>query len=74
MSRESDRRPSDLTQIRQNTDDVNIGEVLHQALPEDFVKYGLIPEFVGRLPVSVALDQLDKDALVRILTEPKKRM
>ncbi len=45
--------------------------MLRQALPQDFVKYGLIPEFVGRLPVSVALDLLDKEALVRILTEPK---
>ena len=38
---------------------------------QDFVKYGLIPEFVGRLPVSVALVALDNEALVRILTEPK---
>lgn len=49
----------------------NVGEVFRQALPQDFVKYGLIPEFVGRLPVYVALDLLDEDALVRILTEPK---
>ena len=43
----------------------------HLALPQDFVKYGLIPEFVGRVPVSVSLDLLDEDALVRVLTEPK---
>ncbi len=45
-----------------------------QALPEDFVKYGLIPEFVGRLPVVVTLDQLDEKALIRILTEPKNAL
>ena len=44
---------------------------MKQALPQDFVKYGLIPEFVGRVPVSVTLDLLDEDALVRVLTEPK---
>ena len=40
-------------------------------LPQDFVKFGLIPEFVGRLPVTVALDLLDEEALVQILTKPK---
>ena len=45
--------------------------LLHQALPQDLVKYGLIPELVGRLPVTVSLDLLDKEALIRILTEPK---
>ena len=49
----------------------NIGALLQQVLPQDFVKYGLIPEFVGRVPVTVALDLLDEEALVRILTEPK---
>lgn len=49
----------------------NVGELFKQVLPQDFVKYGLIPEFVGRVPVSVGLDLLDEDALVRILTEPK---
>lgn len=47
-------------------------ELMKQALPQDFVKYGLIPEFVGRVPVSVSLDLLDEDALVRVLTEPKE--
>ena len=47
-------------------------DVLRQeALPQDLVKFGLIPELVGRLPVTVSLDLLDKDALIRILTEPK---
>ena len=49
----------------------NVSELMKQALPQDFVKYGLIPEFVGRVPVSVSLDLLDEDALVRVLTEPK---
>src|SRR5581483_2096777 len=44
---------------------------LHKLIPDDLLKYGLIPEFVGRLPVTVALDGLDKEDLVRILTEPK---
>jgi len=49
----------------------NVGEVLKQVLPEDLVKFGLIPEFVGRVPVNVTLDLLDEDALIRILKEPK---
>ena len=47
--------------------------LLLQPLPQDLVKFGLIPELVGRLPVTVSLDLLDKDALIRILTEPKVR-
>ncbi|MFP6807530.1 MAG: ATP-dependent Clp protease ATP-binding subunit ClpX [Pseudomonadales bacterium] len=49
----------------------NLGDTLRQVAPEDLVRYGLIPEFVGRLPVLATLDELDADALVRILTEPK---
>jgi len=49
----------------------NVGEILKKALPQDFIKFGMIPEFIGRVPVVVSLDELDKDALVRILTEPK---
>ncbi|HJD01587.1 MAG TPA: ATP-dependent Clp protease ATP-binding subunit ClpX [Candidatus Mediterraneibacter excrementavium] len=45
--------------------------LLHEVLPQDLVKYGLIPELVGRLPVTVSLELLDKEALIRILTEPK---
>ena len=52
----------------------NVGEVLRQLMPEDLLKFGLIPEFVGRLPVTVTLDSLDEDALVRILTEPKNAL
>ncbi|SFG76055.1 ATP-dependent Clp protease ATP-binding subunit ClpX [Desulfotomaculum arcticum] len=51
-----------------------IGEILAQILPEDLLKYGLIPEFVGRLPIIVTLDALDEHALVRILTEPRNAL
>ncbi|MEE0691805.1 MAG: ATP-dependent Clp protease ATP-binding subunit ClpX [Lachnospiraceae bacterium] len=49
----------------------NVGEILKKALPQDFIKFGMIPEFIGRVPVVVSLDELDKDTLIRILTEPK---
>ncbi|MDF2821698.1 MAG: clpX2 [Clostridiales bacterium] len=49
----------------------NTGEIFRLALPQDLVKFGLIPEFVGRIPISVSLDNLDEDTLVRILVEPK---
>lgn len=52
----------------------SISEVLHQVEPEDLIKFGLIPEFVGRLPVVATLDDLDLDALVRILVEPKNAL
>jgi len=52
-------------------EEVKKEQILSYLIPDDLLKYGLIPEFVGRLPVSVSLDSLDKDALVRILTEPK---
>ena len=49
----------------------NRGTILREALPEDFIKFGMIPEFVGRVPVTVALDALTKEDMVHILTEPK---
>lgn len=52
----------------------NIGEVLSQVMPEDLLKFGLIPEFVGRLPIVVTLDALDEEALIRILTEPRNAL
>ncbi|MEG0961482.1 MAG: ATP-dependent Clp protease ATP-binding subunit ClpX [Lachnospiraceae bacterium] len=52
----------------------NPGIILKQALPQDFVKFGLIPEFIGRVPINVALDALDQNALVRILQEPKNSL
>lgn len=51
-----------------------IGDILKHILPEDLLKYGLIPEFVGRLPIIVTLDALDEEALVRILTEPRNAL
>ncbi len=50
------------------------GELLKDLQPEDLLKFGLIPEFVGRLPVMVTLEELDEDALVKILTEPKNAL
>ncbi len=52
----------------------NVGEVLVDLEPEDLVRYGLIPEFVGRLPVIATLEELDVPALVQILTEPKNSL
>ncbi len=51
--------------------DMKIGDLFRQVLPQDLVKFGMIPEFVGRVPVTVALDMLSEEALVQILTEPK---
>jgi len=52
----------------------NIGEVLLDVEPEDLVKYGLIPEFVGRLPIVATLEELDEEALIKILVEPKNAL
>ena len=52
----------------------DVGEILKDILPQDLLKYGLIPEFVGRLPVLVSLHSLDRDALVKILKEPKNSL
>ncbi len=52
----------------------NFGEIIGDIEPEDLVRYGLIPEFVGRLPVIATLEELDEEALVRILTEPKNSL
>ena len=61
-------------EVKSKDDKRNFGETLHDLEPEDLVRYGLIPEFVGRLPVIATLDELDKEALVRILTEPKNAL
>ncbi|HET7161573.1 MAG TPA: ATP-dependent Clp protease ATP-binding subunit ClpX [Rhodanobacteraceae bacterium] len=58
-------------EIRSKQRKQNVGALLANVEPEDLVKYGLIPEFVGRLPVVATLDELDEDALVKILTEPR---
>jgi ATP-dependent Clp protease ATP-binding subunit ClpX len=56
------------------SDEKNVGEILGHVLPEDLLKYGLIPEFVGRLPVITSVNNLDEDALVDILTKPKNAL
>jgi len=55
-------------------DDGNLGVILKQILPQDLLKYGLIPEFVGRIPVIATLDPLDSEAFVRILKEPRNAL
>ena len=61
-------------EVRSRQDEKNIGKLLRDVEPEDLVKYGLIPEFVGRLPVVATLEELDETALVRILVEPKNAL
>ncbi len=58
----------------QGKQDKNVGELFRLVQPQDLLKFGLIPEFVGRLPVTVSLELLDKDALVNILTQPKNAL
>lgn len=54
--------------------DRKVSELLKEAEPEDLIKFGLIPEFIGRLPVIATLEELDEDALIRVLTEPKNAL
>ena len=61
-------------EIKSTQDRKSASEVLHNVEPEDLIKFGLIPEFVGRLPIVATLDELDEDALVKILTEPKNAL
>jgi len=58
-------------EVKSKDEKIRDSELVHQAEPEDLVRFGLIPEFVGRLPVVATLEELDEDALVSILTEPK---
>ncbi|AJF06200.1 ATP-dependent Clp protease ATP-binding subunit ClpX [Geoalkalibacter subterraneus] len=57
-----------------NKKDINLGEILEQVEPGDLLKFGLIPEFIGRLPVVATLDELDEEALIAILKEPKNAL
>ncbi|MCH2344014.1 MAG: ATP-dependent Clp protease ATP-binding subunit ClpX [Gammaproteobacteria bacterium] len=61
-------------EVRSHNNDTQLGETLREVEPEDLVKYGLIPEFVGRLPMIATLDELDLEALVRIVREPKNSL
>jgi ATP-dependent Clp protease ATP-binding subunit ClpX len=60
--------------VHSKDDQKLIGELLRNLEPEDLIKYGLIPEFVGRLPIVATLEELDEDALIQILTEPKNAL
>ena len=60
--------------VKGKSDEKSVGDVLRTVEPSDLVKYGLIPEFIGRLPVVATLDELDEDALIQILTEPKNSL
>ena len=62
------------SEISECISEKEIGQLLEQVTPQDLVKFGLIPEFVGRVPVQVALEGLDKEALMRILQEPKNAL
>jgi ATP-dependent Clp protease ATP-binding subunit ClpX len=61
-------------EVKSKDDSRNVGEVLAEVEAEDLIKYGLIPEFVGRLPVVATLEELNEDALIRILSEPKNAL
>ncbi len=61
-------------EVKSKDDSRSIGEIIVDVEPEDLIKYGLIPEFVGRLPVVATLQELDEDSLVKILTEPKNAL
>ncbi len=61
-------------EIKSKDEEKQVGEVLRGVEPEDLIKYGLIPEFVGRLPVVATLEELDEEALIRILTEPRNAL
>jgi ATP-dependent Clp protease ATP-binding subunit ClpX len=61
-------------EVHSKDDSRKVGEVLAEVEPEDLIRYGLIPEFVGRLPVVATLEELDEAALIKILTEPKNAL
>ncbi|MCZ6826758.1 MAG: ATP-dependent Clp protease ATP-binding subunit ClpX [Gammaproteobacteria bacterium] len=63
-----------VAEVKTADKDLKIGELFHEVEPEDLIKFGLIPEFVGRLPVVATLDELDEDALVTILQEPRNAL
>lgn len=63
-----------VAEVKSKEDARNVGEILAEVEAEDLIRYGLIPEFVGRLPVIATLEELDEQALIRILTEPKNAL
>ncbi len=74
IERRLDQKSIGFNAVVKDKRDINVGEAFQHAMPQDFIKFGLIPEFIGRVPVTVSLDSLDRDALVRILTEPKNSL
>jgi ATP-dependent Clp protease ATP-binding subunit ClpX len=60
--------------VIQSKDQRDLGEMFEHCLPEDLIQYGLIPEFIGRLPVMSAIHQLSRDELMQILTEPRNAL
>jgi ATP-dependent Clp protease ATP-binding subunit ClpX len=63
-----------VAEVKSANDEKSIGETLHDVEPEDLIRYGLIPEFVGRLPVVATLEELDEAALIQILLEPRNAL
>ena len=63
-----------IADVHDKDEDENLGEIFEQVEPEDLIKYGLIPEFVGRMPVVSSLNELHKEALIKILTTPKNAL
>ena len=63
-----------IADVHDKDEDENLGEIFEQVEPEDLIKYGLIPEFVGRMPVVSSLNELNKEALIKILTTPKNAL
>ncbi len=74
MNRSSKSGIGFVADVKSPDSNENLGELLKEVEPEDLIKYGLIPEFVGRLPVVATLEELDEDALVEILVEPKNAL
>ncbi|MDH4109372.1 MAG: ATP-dependent Clp protease ATP-binding subunit ClpX [Gammaproteobacteria bacterium] len=63
-----------VAEVKRAEDERKVGELLHEVEPEDLIRYGLIPEFVGRLPVVATLEELDEEALISILLEPRNAL
>ncbi len=74
LSRSSNSGIGFVADVKTSEEEKSIGELLHDVEPEDLIRFGLIPEFVGRLPVVATLEELDEDALVQILLEPKNAL
>ena len=74
IERRLDQKSIGFNAAIQDKRDIDVGEAFKHAMPQDFIKFGLIPEFIGRVPVTVSLNSLSQEALVRILTEPRNSL